>query len=53
MKQYRIIMTTDGLHTNVLKFKPPMVFSTEDAKYLCESLDAILKELSVVPSPDS
>ena len=46
-------MTTDGLHTNVLKFKPPMVFSIEDAKYVCESLDAILKELAVVPSPDS
>lgn len=48
MKKYRIIMTTDGLHANVLKFKPPMTFSAEDAKYLCESLDAILKELAVI-----
>ena len=53
MKRYRIIMTTDGVHTNVLKFKPPMTFSTEDAKYLCESLDATLKELTVLSAPDS
>ena len=46
-------MTTDGMDNNVLKYKPPMTFNTEDAKYLCESLDAALVELTAIPSPDS
>ena len=53
MRKFRIIMTTDGMDCNALKYKPPMTFTTEDAKYLCESLDAALTELAAAPLPGS
>ncbi len=44
MKEFGILMSTDGPDHNVLKIKPPMVFSTEQAKELIRTLEIVLKE---------
>lgn len=44
MKDLGILMSTDGPDHNVLKIKPPMVFSFEQAKRLLYSLRKVLKE---------
>ncbi|UYV84385.1 PHYKPL [Cordylochernes scorpioides] len=44
LKLRRILMSTDGRHDNVLKFKPPLVFSKDDGKKLIGILDEILTE---------
>lgn len=45
LKQELILFSADGPHRNVLKFKPPMVLSLEDADHLIEKLDSILDEI--------
>ncbi|MEE9407168.1 MAG: aminotransferase class III-fold pyridoxal phosphate-dependent enzyme [Polaribacter sp.] len=44
MKDYGILMSTDGPDYNVLKIKPPMVFTKENAKEVLFYLKKILKE---------
>lgn len=44
MRDKGILMSTDGPYNNVLKIKPPMVFSKENADFLLESMDHVLKE---------
>lgn len=44
MKQHGILMSTDGPDHNVIKIKPPLVFSIEDANLLLQTLGRILKE---------
>ncbi|TMU55647.1 aminotransferase class III-fold pyridoxal phosphate-dependent enzyme [Flagellimonas algicola] len=44
MKDHGILMSTDGPDNNVLKIKPPMVFSMENAEELVLYLDKILTE---------
>jgi 4-aminobutyrate aminotransferase-like enzyme/Ser/Thr protein kinase RdoA (MazF antagonist) len=44
MKEYGILMSTDGPGHNVLKIKPPMVFNTENAKELIFYLKKIFAE---------
>ena len=44
MKHFKILMSTDGPDHNVLKIKPPMVFSKENAKALIFRLKQILAE---------
>ncbi|MFY0630611.1 MAG: aminotransferase class III-fold pyridoxal phosphate-dependent enzyme [Flavobacteriaceae bacterium] len=44
MKDHGILMSTDGPDHNVLKIKPPMVFSQENAEELIFYLDKILGE---------
>ncbi len=44
MKEFGILMSTDGKDVNVLKIKPPMVFSTENADELLLRLKMILHE---------
>jgi 4-aminobutyrate aminotransferase-like enzyme len=44
MRDKKIQMTTDGPHGNVIKIKPPLVFSKTDADLLVEALDQILDE---------
>ncbi|MFK7767531.1 MAG: aminotransferase class III-fold pyridoxal phosphate-dependent enzyme [Mariniblastus sp.] len=39
MRQRRILLSTDGPLENVIKFKPPMVFSRGDAERLVMTLD--------------
>jgi 4-aminobutyrate aminotransferase-like enzyme len=44
MRGKKILVTTDGPHGNVIKIKPPLVFSKTDADLLVEALDQILHE---------
>ncbi|XP_056600358.1 ethanolamine-phosphate phospho-lyase [Triplophysa dalaica] len=45
LKEQRILLSADGPHRNVLKFKPPMCFSEEDAELAVEKIDQILTDL--------
>ncbi len=45
MKDRGFLISTDGPLHNVLKIKPPMVFSKENAAGLVANLDAVLSEL--------
>ncbi|KAK5875959.1 hypothetical protein CesoFtcFv8_026982 [Champsocephalus esox] len=45
LKEQYILLSADGPHRNVLKFKPPMCFSTENADMVVEKIDQILTEL--------
>ncbi|XP_071953045.1 5-phosphohydroxy-L-lysine phospho-lyase-like [Antedon mediterranea] len=45
LKENYILLSNDGPHENVLKFKPPMCFSKEDAKRLLSKLREVLQEL--------
>lgn len=46
MKEKRVLLSADGPHRNVLKIKPPMCFTEEDAKFMVDRLDGILTGLS-------
>ena len=39
-----VLLSTDGSDRNVIKIKPPLVFSTSDADQLVDSLDDVLSE---------
>ena len=45
LKEQCILLSADGPDRNVLKFKPPMCFSMEDADELLSKLDAIFAEI--------
>jgi len=45
LRQKRVLISSDGPNHNVLKIKPPMVFNIQDADYLLESLEAVLKKI--------
>lgn len=44
MKDFGILMSTDGKDNNAIKIKPPMVFSIENANELLDRLKQILQE---------
>lgn len=44
MKEEHILLSTDGPDANVLKLKPPMVFTKENVDEVISTLDRILKE---------
>ena len=44
MKSLGVLMSTDGLDCNVLKIKPPMVFSNENAEELIYRLKTVFAE---------
>ena len=44
MSERGILISTDGPFHNVLKIKPPMVFTEANADFLVETLDEILGE---------
>jgi 4-aminobutyrate aminotransferase-like enzyme/Ser/Thr protein kinase RdoA (MazF antagonist) len=44
MKELGILMSTDGKDANVLKIKPPVVFSKENAEELLLRLEIVFKE---------
>ena len=44
MRERGILLSTDGPFHNVLKIKPPMVFTKENADFLLGTLDEILGE---------
>ena len=45
MKEVGILISTDGPYNNVLKFKPPMVFSKENAQQVIQSLEQKLSSI--------
>ncbi|XP_063166129.1 ethanolamine-phosphate phospho-lyase isoform X2 [Candoia aspera] len=45
LKERRILLSADGPYRNVLKFKPPMCFSMEDAKFVVDQIDELLTDL--------
>jgi 4-aminobutyrate aminotransferase-like enzyme len=45
LRDHGILVSTDGPYHNVLKIKPPMVFSAADADALAAALDHVLGEL--------
>lgn len=53
----RILMSTEGKHGNVLKFKPPMVFNMDDARrfldVFAKSLTEVELQLGIPPSSSS
>jgi len=49
MKDHGILMSTDGPDHNVLKIKPPMVFTAENAKELVFYLKKVLAEDFMAP----
>ncbi len=44
MRERGILLSTDGPYHNVLKIKPPLVFTKENADFLVGTLDEILRE---------
>ncbi|XP_019377502.1 PREDICTED: ethanolamine-phosphate phospho-lyase [Gavialis gangeticus] len=45
LKERHILLSADGPHRNILKFKPPMSFTREDAKFAVDQIDALLTEM--------
>jgi 4-aminobutyrate aminotransferase-like enzyme/Ser/Thr protein kinase RdoA (MazF antagonist) len=48
MKDHGILLSTDGPHHNVIKMKPPLVFSEADADRVVEAYDEVLAEDFVI-----
>ena len=46
MRERGVLLSTDGPLHNVLKIKPPMVFSRADADQLADNLEIVFKEIS-------
>ena len=44
MRDHGILLSTDGPDRNVIKMKPPLVFSEADADLLVSNLDEVLSE---------
>lgn len=45
MKDYGVLLSTDGPDNNVIKIKPPMVFNEENAYFLAENLDLVFSNI--------
>ncbi|XP_057346780.1 5-phosphohydroxy-L-lysine phospho-lyase isoform X4 [Manis pentadactyla] len=45
LKENHILLSTDGPGRNVLKFKPPMCFSLDNAQHVVAKMDAILTDM--------
>ncbi|HEV7419781.1 MAG TPA: aminotransferase class III-fold pyridoxal phosphate-dependent enzyme [Mycobacterium sp.] len=45
MKEQGVIVFPNGVHDNVLKIKPPMIFAREHVDIYCEALDRVLDRL--------
>ena len=44
LQKHQIIVYADGVHGNVFKIKPPLVFTMEDCVRLLGALDSVLTE---------
>jgi 4-aminobutyrate aminotransferase-like enzyme len=44
MKEFGILMSSDGPHHNVLKIKPPLTFTKENAREVIFYLQKVLVE---------
>ena len=45
LRERGVLISTDGPSDNVIKIKPPLVFSCDDARLLCDELDDALTAL--------
>jgi hypothetical protein len=45
MKQQRILLSQDGPHNNIIKFKPPMCFSKDNVDSVISKLDVIFTDV--------
>ncbi len=52
LRDLGILAGTDGPHHNVIKIRPPLVFTSQDARFFASTLDEILGE-NAVTSPCS
>ena len=48
LRERRVLISSAGPHGNVLKIRPPLVFGTEHADLLVETLDQALAEVNVM-----
>jgi 4-aminobutyrate aminotransferase-like enzyme len=44
LREHRVLLSTDGPEDNVLKIKPPLVFTAADADHLVRTLGRVLEE---------
>jgi len=44
MLEFKILLSSDGLDKNVIKIKPPIIFSIDDSKRLIMLLDKVMAE---------
>uniref|UniRef100_A0A4W3ICN8 Ethanolamine-phosphate phospho-lyase n=1 Tax=Callorhinchus milii TaxID=7868 RepID=A0A4W3ICN8_CALMI len=44
LKERNVLLSADGPNRNVLKFKPPMCFTIEDATFVVDKIDEILTD---------
>lgn len=51
LRERGILAGTDGPHHNVIKLRPPLIFSDADADLFVATLDEILQEDAAQPSP--
>uniref|UniRef100_H3DND4 Ethanolamine-phosphate phospho-lyase n=1 Tax=Tetraodon nigroviridis TaxID=99883 RepID=H3DND4_TETNG len=49
LKEEKILLSADGPHRNVLKFKPPLCFTAQDADLAVEKIDLVLTGASPAP----
>ena len=47
MKDFKILMSVDGPEHNVLKIKPPMCFTKENADYMLDVMGRVLEEIQL------
>ncbi|XP_006616038.1 alanine--glyoxylate aminotransferase 2-like [Apis dorsata] len=47
MKDKKILISSDGPDDNILKLKPPMVFTIENVNHLVSILDEVLEEVDI------
>ncbi len=50
MKELGVLMSNDGLDKNVIKIKPPIIFSIDDSKRLIMLLDKVMAEDYMQPN---
>jgi len=50
MRERSILLSTDGPFDNVIKIKPPLVFTAEDADRVVSELDVVLSGEAFVVS---
>ncbi len=49
LRECGVLTGTDGPHHNVIKLRPPLVFTEKDAELFVRTLDAILQEDAAQP----
>lgn len=42
---HKIIILADGVHGNVIKYKPPMVVTKEDCDHIVQAMDSVLTKI--------